>query len=216
MTDTGLVAADHITVGYRRDQTILEDYSLSVDAGSTLALVGPSGSGKSTLLFVLAGLIRPRSGVVHLAGQPISTLSERDRSRHRARTVGFVFQDAMLDPSRRTLDLVTEVPVYAGADRRDVVPRARALLDDLGVGQLADRKPGQISGGQAQRIAVARALLTKPTIVFADEPTANLDAASAEVVLDALTRHVRAVHGVLILATHSADVAARLDCVESL
>lgn len=206
-----LVRAVDLTVGYGRHAPLLRDFHLSVSANTILALTGASGVGKSTLLYALAGMIPPREGSVDLLGARITAFSERARSRHRARHIGFVFQDSMLDPARRTLDLVTETAIYAGVDRRSLLPRAHELLEELGVGELAHRTPGQISGGQAQRIALARALATAPRIVFADEPTANLDPASATIVMSHLEAHVRAVKGVLIIATHNPAIVQQSD-----
>lgn len=145
-----------------------------------------------------------------LQGERVDALPDARRAAVRAHRVGFVFQDAALDPARRIVDSVVEPALYAGCRRGEVVGRARELLDQLGVGQRADHRPGEISGGQAQRVAVARALINTPVVILADEPTGNLDQGNAAVVLGALRDAARA-GAAVIIATHDADVLGACD-----
>lgn len=183
--------------------------------GQTTSLVGESGSGKSTLLYLMGLMLTPSSGRVLLDGKDVSGARDADRSRIRAERFGFVFQDAQLDPSRRILQCVIEPGLYAGGTPSFWKPRAMELLQTFGLSDLAASKPLKISGGQAGRIAICRALLVKPTVVFADEPTGNLDRANAELVLDALT--TAAASGcTVIIATHDPFVVEHTDQVVSL
>ena len=201
--------AQNLSFAYRRSApTIIERVSFSVPTGAVTALTGASGSGKSTLLYLLALMIRPSAGEVFLDGYPTQRLADSDRSRLRAAAVGFVFQDALLDPARTVLDNVCESGLFAGMRRREAVARACDLLERFGVADRADHRPGEISGGQAQRVALCRALLTEPEVVFADEPTGNLDDASAEVVWQALVAYA-ADGGTVVVATHDQGLAGR-------
>jgi lipoprotein-releasing system ATP-binding protein len=209
--DTGTasrVVAEGLTYGYRKGVTVLDGIDLTLEAGAVVALTGPSGRGKSTLLYLLAGLLRPWAGVVSLDGVALGQLADRERSSLRARTCGFVFQDVILDPRRRILDSVLEPARYAGESPKRWAPRALELLEEMGVALQADARPGEVSGGQAQRIGVCRALLMGPRVVFADEPTGNLDHDSAEAVLAALEG---AAHdgAVVVIATHDDRVVER-------
>lgn len=156
--------------------------------GKVTAVTGPSGRGKSTLLYVLGLMLTPSRGRVTLGEHDVSSVSDAERARVRAARIGFVFQDAALDAARPVLDSVIEPALYAGSARRAARARGRALLEQMGVAARAEHRPGQVSGGQAQRVAVCRALVTDPAVVLADEPTGNLDRANAEGVLRALAR----------------------------
>jgi len=182
--------------------------------GTVTAVTGPSGRGKSTLLYVLGLMLRPTTGGVRVDDRETGTLSDLQKSELRARHIGFVFQDAALDPARTILESVIEPALYAGRSRKDAIDPARALLAQLGVEHRIDRRPGQISGGQAQRVAVCRALINQPTVVLADEPTGNLDRANTEIVLDTL-RDASATSSVII-ATHDPFVLDRVDQVLAL
>nr|WP_306239462.1 ABC transporter ATP-binding protein [Ornithinimicrobium cryptoxanthini] len=190
--------------------------------GKVTAVTGPSGRGKSTLLYVLGLMLTPSRGEVILAGEPVSRASDTVRSRLRAAEIGFVFQDAALDASRIVLDSVIEPALYAGWSPRRARARGRELLEQMGVAARADHKPGEISGGQAQRVAVCRALVTDPAVVLADEPTGNLDRGNAEGVLAALTRATS--HGrdgdasgrTVVIATHDPFVLEHADEVLAL
>ncbi len=179
-------------------------------AGSFTTVTGESGSGKSTLLYLLGLMLRPGEGKVCVNGN-CTPMSDSQASRIRAAEIGFVFQDAMLDPARSVRDNVLEGLLY-GPDGRRTVPDVRLLdlLEEvhLNGAELLDRKPSEISGGQAQRVAVCRALIRGPSVVLADEPTGNLDARSADLVVQALTRAAERGAAVLV-ATHDLSIAGQ-------
>jgi putative ABC transport system ATP-binding protein len=190
-----------------RRLTVLKDITFALEAGGFLAVVGPSGSGKTTLLGLLAGLDRPTSGRVVLDGVELAALDEDARARLRRERVGFVFQSFQLIPTLTALENV-QVPLeLAGAD--DAAERAAALLERVGLADRGHHFPAQLSGGEQQRVAVARAFSTRPGILFADEPTGNLDAANGAIVIQLMTE-LNAEYGTtLVLVTHDADLAAR-------
>lgn len=186
---------------------IFEDLDCSVSAGESLAILGASGSGKSTLLALLAGLDVPTSGEVWLAGEPLSSLDEDGRAALRARVAGFVFQSFHLLPAYTALENVMLPLELQGA--LDARRRAQAALDEVGLGARGDQRPRTLSGGEQQRVALARALVTRPRILFADEPTGNLDTRTGERIM-ALMFDLNARHGTtLVLVTHDASLAAR-------
>lgn len=204
------VEARSLTFEYRRGQTVLEDWSATFEPGTMTALTGPSGRGKSTLLYILGLMLAPTSGDVMLHGVGTREKSDITRARLRASAFGFVFQDAALDATRSVLDNITETALYRGEPRKQWMPRAEQLMEDLGVDVPGSRKPGQISGGQAQRIALCRALLTSPPLLLADEPTGNLDPPTAQLVVSTLREHARA-GATVVIVTHSRDVASVCD-----
>ncbi len=211
-----MLAVENLSFAYRRGgQELFGGLSHSFAPGAVTGLTGPSGRGKSTLLYVLGLMLRPTAGEVRYDGRPVHGLSDAARSNLRAEHVGFVFQDAVLDPSRTVLDAVIEPALYAGARRRDVVRRARELLEEMGIEIRADHRPGEISGGQAQRVALCRALVNDPRAILADEPTGNLDRDNAEVVLRVLRRAAQAGRTVVI-ATHDPFVLEHVDEVLAL
>lgn len=169
--------------------------------GAVTVLTGASGRGKSTLLYLVGLMLRPSAGTVLLGGRPISALADAARSWIRATQMGFVFQDAVLDPSRTIVDSVCEPGLYAELAPATTRRRARELLEQMGVSHRADHRPGEISGGQAQRVAVCRALVNDPAVILADEPTGNLDHDNAVVVLESLRTAARTGRTVVI-ATH--------------
>ena len=189
--------------------------SFAVRENAVTALTGASGRGKSTLLYLLGLMLTPSSGAVLLDGSDVSSRRDAQRSLLRCTRMGFVFQDAALDPTRTVLDSVLEPTLYSGLKRREAIPRARDLLDQLGLGHRADHRPGEISGGQAQRVAVCRALVNNPRVVLADEPTGNLDRQNAETVLGALRGAAEAGRSVVI-ATHDPFVVSHADEVVTL
>lgn len=209
MTHIALEARD-VTFGYTSGHPVVEDWSADFPAGTMTALTGPSGRGKSTLLYLLGLMLRPSSGRVLVSGQAGTDLSDAERAHLRAHRYGFVFQDAALDATRTVLDNVTETALYRGRSREEAAPRAKELLDRFGVDVPADRKPGQVSGGQAQRIALCRALLNDPAIILADEPTGNLDPNTAETVVAAM-RERASLGAAVIVVTHSREVADACD-----
>lgn len=188
---------------------VLEGVSHSFTPGAVTALTGVSGRGKSTLLYVLGLMLRPTSGRVLLGGEDVSRLPDQRRSWLRARHLGFVFQDAALDPARPIIESVMEPGMYAGIalDKRRL--RAHALLETMGLAQRASHRPGEVSGGQAQRVAVARALVNDPSVILADEPTGNLDRSTAEGVLSALRAARR--DRTVVIATHDPFVVEIAD-----
>ena len=189
-----------------RELTVLRDVSFQIPAGEFLAIVGPSGSGKSTLLGLLAGLDRPRSGRVVLDGQDLSTLTEDGRARLRGEKVGFVFQSFHLIPTLTARENV-QVPLeLRGEDARG---RADELLERVGLAARAHHYPAQLSGGEQQRVALARAFSNRPRILFADEPTGNLDAATGQSVIELMDQLNRELGTTLILVTHDTDLAGR-------
>ena len=185
----------------------LRGVDLSVYEGDFLALVGPSGSGKTTLLNLIGALDAPTGGDLAVLGRKVAELSKADRAEMRLRSLGFVFQAYNLVPVLTALENVEFVLELQGAgpERRQ---RARAVLDELGLGDLADRRPNELSGGQQQRVAVARAVAARPRLVLADEPTANLDGENAEILMH-LMRDLRNGHGMTFLfSTHDPRVVA--------
>lgn len=197
-------------------EAVLTDVDVIVAPRSSLAVTGPSGSGKSTLLHILAGLIRPTAGQVLFEGRRIDDLSERERAELRLTRLGFVFQFGELVPELTVLENV-ELPLrLAGVPRRHARRRARTLLEELAVNDHAAKRLAEISGGQTQRVAVARALVNDPAVVIADEPTGALDDANSGVVLRLLLDAVRRHGASLVLATHDATVARNCDQVLTL
>lgn len=197
---------------YTKDsEELFDGLSYEFHPGKVTALTGPSGRGKSTLLYVLGLMLTPSRGEVILHNQPQSKAPDAVRSKVRASQLGFVFQDSSLDPSRTIIDSVIEPTIYAGVDRKIALDRAALLLDQLGVAARSDHKPGQISGGQAQRVAVARALINNPAVILADEPTGNLDPANATGVLDIFCEAAESKQRTIVIATHDPYVISRSD-----
>ncbi|MFN7553242.1 MAG: ABC transporter ATP-binding protein [Pseudomonadota bacterium] len=189
--------------------TILDAVSFSIPRGETVAIVGASGSGKSTLLSLMAGLDTPTEGEVRLAGQALSSLDEDGRARLRGEHVGFVFQSFQLLPSLTALENVMLPMELAGAD--DAEPRARDILGRVGLGERLGHYPRQLSGGEQQRVALARAFVARPGVLFADEPTGNLDTATGNAVVELLFGLNREIGTTLVLVTHDERLAARCD-----
>ncbi|MDR2723024.1 MAG: ATP-binding cassette domain-containing protein [Cellulomonadaceae bacterium] len=205
------LTARDLTFAYRRGApVVLDRLNLECEPGSVTVLTGPSGAGKSTLLYLLALLLPASQGSVEWDGRSVESLPDGERSRLRAAHSGFVFQDAMLDPSRTVVDNVLESALFAGIDPQTARQRADELLAEFGISHRGDHRPGEISGGQAQRVALCRALVTNPDVVFGDEPTGNLDADSARIVWDALIRHA-ACGATVVVATHDESLAQAAD-----
>jgi putative ABC transport system ATP-binding protein len=199
-------ALHHEYLSGGRRLTVLKDITFTLDAGGFLAIVGPSGSGKTTLLGLLAGLDRPTSGRVVLDGVDLAGLDEDARARLRRERVGFVFQSFQLIPTLTARENV-QVPLeLAGAD--DAGARADALLARVGLGERSHHYPAQLSGGEQQRVAVARAFSTRPKILFADEPTGNLDAANGATIIELMTALNTEFNTTLVLVTHDPELAA--------
>ncbi len=193
---------------------VLRDISLTVRAGESVAVVGPSGSGKSTLLNVIGTLDLATSGTVLLDGQDPAKLTDLQLAEFRARRVGFVFQLHHLLPQCTVLENVLVPTLAAGATGAEQAEaRARALLDRVGLGERLAYRPGQLSGGECQRVAVVRALINEPALLLADEPTGSLDAAAAGALAELLVELNREQGLALIVVTHSLDLARRMDRV---
>jgi putative ABC transport system ATP-binding protein len=191
--------------------TILADVSLSVRAGETLAIVGASGAGKSTLLALLAGLDSPSTGRVLIAGTDLTELNEDGRAAIRGKHVGFVFQSFHLIPSLTAIENVM-LPLELNA-RRDARQAAAAALEQVGLTPRLAHYPKQLSGGEQQRVAIARAFVTHPAVLFADEPTGNLDTATGQRITDLMFELNRSTGSTLVLVTHDRSLAARCNRV---
>ena len=194
--------------------TILDDVSFTIEAGSSVAVVGPSGAGKSTLLALLAGLDLPTSGHVELGGTNLSSLDEDGRARVRADHVGFVFQSFHLVPSLNALENVM-LPLELGG-HADARSAARQLVDKVGLADRWSHYPSQLSGGEKQRVAIARAFATEPAVLFADEPTGNLDSRTGETIMALMFELNRSSSTTLVLVTHDTNLADRCDRVLAL
>lgn len=188
---------------------VLSEIDLCVSAGDSVSIVGPSGSGKSTLLYIVGTLEPPTSGTVLLDGENPFGLDDRRLAAFRNRRVGFVFQDHHLLPQCSVLENVL-VPTLVGSGHDDVERRARSLIEQVGLGPRLHHRPQELSGGEKQRVALARALVQNPTLVLCDEPTGNLDHASAEVVTNLLLDLHQRHHTILIVVTHNPDLAGRM------
>ena len=210
MSDTIVLEATNLTKTVTSPEgslTILTDVSLTVRTGETLAIVGASGSGKSTLLALLAGLDSPSTGKVSIAGVDMTQLDEDGRAAVRGRHVGFVFQSFHLIPSLTALENVM-LPLEL-ANRRDAREVAAAALGQVGLKPRVAHYPKQLSGGEQQRVAIARAFVTRPSVLFADEPTGNLDTATGQRVTDLLFELNASAGSTLILVTHDRALATR-------
>jgi putative ABC transport system ATP-binding protein len=189
----------------------LQGASLAVAPGEILAVMGPSGSGKSTLLHCLAGIFKPDSGEIWFDGQRLDQLSEKKRTELRRATFGFVFQFGQLVPELTAADNVAIPLVLNRVKRGAAYQQAAVWLARLGLADLGDRRIGELSGGQAQRVAVARALVARPKIVFADEPTGSLDSVTGKNVMDQLVGTAREEGTTVVLVTHDARIAGYAD-----
>jgi putative ABC transport system ATP-binding protein len=193
------------------DTVALDGLSIEIAGGEIVAVLGPSGSGKSTLLLCLAGILPPDRGDVRYRGRSLPELTDATRTRLRRDEFGFVFQFGQLVPELTAVDNVSLPLRLAGLRRRDAVSRARAFLASLGVEDVADKRAGEMSGGQAQRVAVARALVARPRAIFADEPTGALDSTNGELVMELLVSTARLQGSTIVLVTHEPQVAAYAD-----
>jgi putative ABC transport system ATP-binding protein len=190
---------------------ILRGVDLAVHRGESVAVVGPSGSGKSTMMMIVAGLEKPSSGVVRVAGHDLAAMDEDGLALFRRESVGIVFQSFHLIPAMTAIENVAIPLEFAG--RRDAFDRARAALESVGLGHRLSHYPGQLSGGEQQRVALARAVATEPAVILADEPTGNLDAASGAAIIDLLFTLRARCNSTLLLITHDSELAARCDRV---
>jgi len=220
MTDAALVleAEGLIREFHEGDSTlrVLDGLSLTIRAGECIAIVGASGSGKTTLLQILGGLDRPTAGHVRIQGRDIHALGEAERGALRNRTMGFIYQFHHLLPEFSALENVAMPLLVRRVAVAEARERAAAVLAEVGLAQRLTHKPHQLSGGERQRAAVARALVTQPALVFADEPTGNLDGRNAEQVFELLLRLNRERQTSLVIVTHDLRLAARMDRVLTL
>ena len=209
-----MLRVDNLSKSYgtpRGELPILANVSLALDRGQAAAIMGPSGSGKSTLLYILGALDPPSAGSVTLDGTNAYALNERDQAAFRNQHIGFVFQDHSLLPQCSVLENVLTPTLVAptsephGSDEK----RAREILDRVGLGSRLEHRPGELSGGEKQRAAIARALIRNPTLLLCDEPTGNLDASIAHSVADLLLDLHAAHNTILVVVTHSAVLADR-------
>ncbi|MFS1944814.1 ABC transporter ATP-binding protein [Vibrio lentus] len=207
---TSIIKAEAVSKTVSTNQehlTILEHVDIDIREGETVAIVGTSGAGKSTLMTMLAGLDVPTSGEISLLGQPLSQLDDEARAKIRSESVGFVFQSFLLIPSLSALQNVTLPCLLKGED--EDIERATALLESVGLKDRLDHLPSQLSGGEQQRVALARAFMIKPKILFADEPTGNLDQQTAAKIVELLFE-LNSSHGTtLVLVTHDPKLAQR-------
>jgi putative ABC transport system ATP-binding protein len=185
--------------------------NFSIHPGEVVAVMGPSGSGKSTLLHCLAGIVRPDAGSVHYGGRELSAMSDAERSRLRRGEFGFVFQFGQLVPELSSVENVALPLRLNGVKRKEAETRALVWLERLEVADVRNKRPGEVSGGQGQRVAVARSLVTTPRVLFADEPTGALDSLNGERVMELLTEAARETRAAVVLVTHEARVAAYSD-----
>jgi ABC-type lipoprotein export system ATPase subunit len=206
-----MIEVSGLSFGYRRGEPIIEDLDWVFPAGRVSGVTGRSGSGKSTLLYLLGLLLSPWSGRIVVDGEDMGGAPDRRRSRLRAERIGFVFQDAALDATRSVIGNIVQGSLYSGMPRRAAVTRAGGLMERFDVGLRAGHKPGEVSGGQAQRVALCRALLNEPRIVLADEPTGNLDTQTAAVVIGALVALAHGEGATVVIASHDPEVVAACD-----
>jgi lipoprotein-releasing system ATP-binding protein len=195
---------------------VLRGADLAVAPGEIVGLIGPSGSGKSSLLHAAGLLERPSGGEVLIAGRDSGAMTDAARTAIRLSTIGFVYQFHHLLPELDALDNVALPALIAGRSRREARERARSLLTDLGLAARLDHQPAQLSGGEQQRVAVARALTNRPRLLLADEPTGNLDPATSEAVFQSLHDLVRATGVAALVATHNLEMARHMDRVLTL
>lgn len=198
-----------------RPLPVLRSIDLAVEPESVVAIVGPSGSGKTTLLGLLAGLDQPSAGRVVVDGQDLSALTEDGRAEFRARKIGFVFQTFHLLPTLTAVENVL-VPLELQGSFAQAEDRARALLDRVGLADRLDHYPAQLSGGEQQRVALARAFSNRPSILFADEPTGNLDQRTGSGIIEMMEELNREAQTTLVLVTHDLSLAERADRVVTL
>ncbi|MBL7856345.1 MAG: ABC transporter ATP-binding protein [Cyclobacteriaceae bacterium] len=205
-----VLRADNLTKIYKsadKQLTVLDHVSFSVAQGDSLSIIGPSGSGKTTLLGLCAGLDTPSSGTIALMGFKLNAMSEDDRAYMRNQYVGFVFQNFQLLGTLTALENVM-VPLELRGER-NVMPKAKELLERVGLADRMDHYPSQLSGGEQQRVAMARAFITDPKILFADEPTGNLDEENAQHITELLFGMNREQHTTLVLVTHNLELAQK-------
>ena len=208
-----IISVENITksvISNANELSILKGISFNINAGESVAIMGTSGAGKSTLMSLLAGLDQPTSGKISILGDTISTMDDEQRAKIRSESIGFVFQNFLLIPSLNALQNVTLPMVLRGnEDESSNNQKAKALLKEVGLAGRETHLPTQLSGGEQQRVALARAFVTKPKILFADEPTGNLDQKTAQHVIELLFAMNKDQGTTLVLVTHDAELAKR-------
>lgn len=207
-----VLQCEHLSKVYQsgeRPLTVLDDVSFEVATGTSMAIIGPSGSGKTTLLGLCAGLDVPSSGIISLMGFKLNSMSEDDRAYVRNQFVGFVFQNFQLLPTLTALENVMIPLELRGA--KNILSKAKDLLGRVGLGDRLNHYPTQLSGGEQQRVAMARAFMTSPRILFADEPTGNLDEENAEQITQLLFEINREAKTTLVLVTHNLELAEKTE-----
>lgn len=210
-----IIKADNLTKLYKvGDSTVraLDGFDIEIKKGAYIALMGPSGSGKSTLMNILGCLDTPTSGFYLLNNQDVSQLDDDSLAAIRNQEIGFIFQTFNLLPRYTALENVALPMIYAGIPKVDRISRATEVLEQVGLGDRASHKPNELSGGQRQRVAVARALVMKPSIIFADEPTGNLDTVTSQGIME-LFDEIHKRGNTLIMVTHEEDIAARAESI---
>lgn len=213
------VSLDHVTIGYGAGDsaiTVVNDLSLHVDPGGSIALLGPSGSGKSSVLNVVSGIIRPKSGMVTVDETRIDLLTVSGACDFRRSCIGFVFQAFHLLPHLDALENAAIGALVQGVSRHTAKVRAVAALSEVGLGHRTKHRPAELSGGEQQRVALARVLAAQPSLVLADEPTGNLDPAATELVIELLLRLRTLTGATVLVATHSPLVASSCDAAIAL
>ncbi|MGX1908818.1 ABC transporter ATP-binding protein [Streptomyces phaeochromogenes] len=211
MTPAGSLLVAHDLRKAYGPTNALDGAGFNIHPGEVVAVMGPSGSGKSTLLHCLAGIVTPDSGSIMYGGQEMATMNDAQRSALRRSQFGFVFQFGQLVPELTCVENVALPLRLNGASRKEAERTALARMEQLEVDDLKTKRPGEVSGGQGQRVAVARALVTDPRVLFADEPTGALDSLNGERVMELLTDAARSANAAVVLVTHEARVAAYSD-----
>ncbi|MEV7725611.1 ABC transporter ATP-binding protein [Streptomyces sp. NPDC087917] len=211
MTPAGtLLCATDLSKAYGPTKA-LDGAGFSIHPGEVVAVMGPSGSGKSTLLHCLAGIVPPDSGTITYDGRELSAMNDGERSALRRSEFGFVFQFGQLVPELTCVENVALPLRLTGVKRKEAEAKALAWMERLQVEDVAAKRPGEVSGGQGQRVAVARSLVTRPRVIFADEPTGALDSLNGELVMQLLTEAARSANAAVVLVTHETRVAAYSD-----